>query len=79
MEAEYIALLYEGVKAWWYWNLFTKLGFPQTELIMIRSDSLDLIIRLMNPYLTHSLQHIDLKWNIVQQLVIWNLIIPEAC
>ena len=68
-EAEYIALSHGGVKARWYRNLFTELGFPQTEPITIRSDSLGAITRVTNPFLTHSLRHIDLKWHVVHQLV----------
>jgi len=68
-EAEYITLSHTGTEAHWYHNLFTELGFPQLNSLIIQSDSLGAIAQATNPYLTHSSRHIDLKWHTVQQLV----------
>ncbi len=35
MEVEYVVLLYTGIEAHWYHNLFTELRFPQNDLLII--------------------------------------------
>jgi hypothetical protein len=76
-EAEYVALTHAGMEARWFRNLLTELGFPMTDALTIRSDSLGAISRITNLYITTSSWHIDLKWHSVKQLVKLNIITPE--
>jgi hypothetical protein len=53
-EAEYVALTHTGMEARWFRNLLTELGFPMTDALTIRSDSLGAISQMTNPYITTS-------------------------
>jgi hypothetical protein len=78
-EAEFIALAYAGVKARWFRNLFTELKFPYKGTLLIRGDNNGSTSMSNNPYTSQKSRHIDLKWNLIRQLVTQNIVQVEIC
>jgi hypothetical protein len=78
-EAEYIALAHSGTEARWLRNLYTELGFPNSNPLLIRCDNLGAISMAENPFITPRLRHIDLKYHSIRQLVAKKVISIKAC
>ena len=73
-EAEYLATTHCTHDILWFWNLFTELSFPQTQLTSLFCDNQGTVAYMHDPHAHSKMNHISIHEHFIHNCVVKCLI-----